>query len=163
MPIAAPLSLLIPGECRKRPRMLDFFARFRRRPAQPPAPTTTMAYDPRQWRRERITRDIPVRSQGNVEFYALEGDDLEYVATVAQAADNQWVSRQLLTKMLKSRTIQGLADVESERYPVYGRSISGRWLLRGRLSSIARICTTPMRCAKIIYNLGRTARRSRRS
>ncbi len=98
--------------------MLDFFAKFRRRPAQPPAPTKKMEYDPRQWRRERTARDIPPRSEGNVEFIPLEGDDLEYVATVAQALDNQWISRQLLTKMLNSRTIQGLADVESERYPV---------------------------------------------
>lgn len=98
--------------------MKDFFARFRRRPAHPPTSTTTMEHDPRQWRRERIARDIPPRSEGNVEFIPLEGDDLEYVATVAQALDNQWVSRQLLTRMLTSPRIQGLADVESERYPV---------------------------------------------
>jgi len=53
-----------------------------------------------------------------MEFYALEGDDLENVAIVAQAVDNQWVSRALLKQMLATRAIQGLADVEAIRTPV---------------------------------------------
>src|SRR5262249_19292340 len=67
----------------------------------------------RRWRLERRIRELPLETLGGVEFYALEPDDLDNVSIVAQAVDNQWVSRRLLSKMLASRNVQGLADVRS--------------------------------------------------
>ena len=69
----------------------------------------------RQWAKVRKTRVIPSQKSGNVEFFALEPDDLQKVAVVAQALDNQWVSRALLQKMLNSRKLEGLDDVANER------------------------------------------------
>lgn len=60
----------------------------------------------------------PTASVGHVEFEQLEPHQLKQVAVVAQALDNQWVPRHLLRRMLKSRGLQGLRDVEAQLKPL---------------------------------------------
>ncbi len=78
--------------------------------------------DPRRWRPERRKRELPIKVWENTEFYALEREDLEEVAVVAQALDNQWVSRRQLREMLKSSQknsqLLGLKDIEARRAPL---------------------------------------------
>lgn len=61
-------------------------------------------------------RTVRMAHYENVDFAQLEPSDLRPVAVVAQALDNQWVSRALLDEML--RTNKDLQDIAHKRVPV---------------------------------------------
>jgi hypothetical protein len=58
---------------------------------------------------------------GNVTFYPVEPDDLRSVVSFPQAFDNQWVPRQLLTRMMKSPNGMTAEAIENERLPLVRR------------------------------------------